>query len=86
MADEAGGHGRDLLRRAFDDDAAAGLAALGAEVDHPIGGLNPGAPRCRLLPHHPAPGPRLRRRAAVMRPRSRPTPAPREVHVEVVLD
>src|SRR6185436_7312123 len=31
---------RDLLRRALDDDAATALAALGTEVDDPIGALD----------------------------------------------
>ena len=30
----------DLLRRTGGDDAAAGVAALGAQVDHVIGGLD----------------------------------------------
>ena len=32
--------GGDLLRRAGGNDAAAAVAALGAEVDHPVGGLD----------------------------------------------
>ena len=30
----------DLLRRAFGDDAAAAVAAFGAEVDDPVGGFD----------------------------------------------
>ena len=31
---------RDLLRRAGGNDASAAVAALGSEVDHPVGGLD----------------------------------------------
>jgi len=36
----AGGVGDELLRRAFGDDAAAGVAAFGAQVDYLVGGLD----------------------------------------------
>jgi hypothetical protein len=34
------GRGRHILRRALRHDAATALATLGAEVEHPIGGLD----------------------------------------------
>src|SRR5262245_7717630 len=33
-------HGRNLFRRSRGDDLATALATLGAEVDHPVGGLD----------------------------------------------